>query len=88
MAQEKTEKWIEYATQIKAQVDEMLRGDDECTNSIDLQELGENNNAAHFLHAFTAVAAMYHERFTQKQTDYLGFNHIANRLCIQFMQRD
>ena len=87
MTQGKIDKWMIYATQIKRQVDEILTGD-ESVNAIDLEELGENNNAAHFFHAFTVVGCLYYKQFTRGEIDYLEFNHVANRLCFQFGEFD
>ncbi len=82
------EQWMHYASQIKQQVNEILDENEESSNSIDLAQLQENNNVAHFLHAFTVVGALYYKQLTGKEIDYLEFNHIANRLCFQFTEKD
>jgi len=53
--------------------------------TISAEELNEGDNMTEFIHAAANVApAILYTRLSGDQVDYLGFNHIANRLCFQF----
>lgn len=45
----------------------------------------DEDNATEFMHALATVMPNYvYQNITGSQTDNLGFNHIANRLCVQY----
>ena len=75
------EKWIKYAAHITAAISNML---DEEEGAISIDELKEDNNLAHFFHAFTASLTRIYAQWTEQEIDFLEFNHIQNRLCFQF----
>jgi len=79
------EKWIEYAAKITSALGEVLT-DELSENYINPEELNEDDNATHFIHALANVAphSIYQEITGDKSNDNLGFNHIANRLCVQY----
>jgi hypothetical protein len=78
-----TEKWIQYAAKLTAHLQEIF--EEESSNHIDLDEFEDSENATAFIHALaTVMPAMFYSRLTNDEVDNLGFNHIANRLIMQF----
>lgn len=76
-----------YALLIQNQILEMFN-DEECSNHIELEELNENDNAARFMHALTCASALIYNRLTGEERNFLEFNHIANRLCFQYANKE
>ena len=73
------EKVVEYSLLILEKIHELIeeQGWEE--------ELEESDNATAFIHAFATVAPhRFFEAYTSGKMDHLGFNHIANRLTVQF----
>jgi hypothetical protein len=79
MAKEQ-EKWVGYAAQISDKIAELFE-DELDINEIDLTQ---------FIHAYASAApSVFFQKVTgQKVDDFLEFNHIANRLIIQFQTED
>lgn len=76
-----------YTALIQSQILVMFNEDEECVHHIDLEELSEGNNATCFVHALSCAAAMVYQRITGEKCDFLGFNHVANRLVHQFANK-
>lgn len=78
------EKWMTYAALIQSQLVAMFK--DDCENHISLDELSEEENAKHFIHAMATVApALIFNKLTDDDKDLLQFNHAANTLCFEFL---
>ena len=81
------EKWMQYAVLIRCQISEMFK--DECENHISLEELQEEDNIKHFIHALaTVVPTMVYNKFTETESNTLEFNHIANHLVFEFTTKE
>lgn len=78
-------KEIYYAMLIKGKIMELFN-EEEGTFHIDMEELNEDNNATHFIHALSCACAMVHNDLTGKEMNWLQFNHLANQLCFQYMK--
>ena len=80
------EKYIQYAGLITGAIGEMLLNDNEY--HIDQEELLEGDNMTHFIHALANVASTHiYNELTGDDLNHLEFNHIANRLCFQYMNK-
>ena len=80
------EKWIEYAMKLTAHLEEIFNED--CENFIDKKEFSEGDNATDFIHALANVVPyIVFNEITGDNKDQLGFNHIANRLIVQFQNK-
>ena len=83
MAKE-NQKFLQYAGQITIAISEMLSGD-HADNNISQEELMEDDNLTHFMHALAnVVPTLIYCDITGENTNQLEFNHIANKLCFQF----
>lgn len=81
----KQEKWMEYAVHISAVLQELFEEGSE--HEIDEKELFEGDNLTEFMHALAnVVPAQVFNKIAEMEYDYLEFNHLANRLCFQFMK--
>jgi hypothetical protein len=82
---EKQEKLLQYQMKILTQIDPILN-DEDCESFIGIEELSVDDNMTLFVHALATLVPSYvYAKFTgDTDTDNLGFNHIANRLCYQF----
>lgn len=77
-----TEKWIQYAALINDKIVELMQ--DELA-----EELEEGDNATQFFHALsTAAPCMIYGNMTGYKIDFLGFNHLANRLVVQYQGKE
>ena len=57
--------------------------------AISAEELEEGENLTHFLNALmNLVPTQVYSNFTGQDIDTLGANHIANRLCVQYMNKE
>lgn len=73
----------QYASKIVAQLAELFN--EECENYIDINELGEGNNATDFIHALANIAPnMMAYKLIGEKRNLLEFNHMANQLCFQY----
>lgn len=88
MKNQKTELHDEYAVKILSHLQEMFDG--ESDNHIDPKEFADEKKATAFIHALAnMVPCMVYNKLTAgEETDLIGFNHIANRLCFQFGKSD
>lgn len=84
----KQEKVLRYAVLIAEAVQTLLDPDNE--NYIGgVDELEEGKNATHFTHALANMApAMVFAHLTGSDINLLEFNHMANRLCFQYMTKE
>ena len=82
----KNEKYLQYAAQISGAIGEMFNEDSEW--QIDQEELQEGDNLTHFIHALANIApAHIYNKITSDDKNHLEFNHIANQLCFQYMNK-
>ena len=81
------EKYIEYAGLITGAIGQMLLLDDS-EYHIDQEELLKDDNMTHFIHALANVASTHiYNELTGDNLNHLDFNHIANKLCFQYMNK-
>ncbi len=81
------EKHIEYAIKIREKVLELF--EDEYDNSIDINELNDEENLKSFFHALSTVVPC--DTFNQMVGDnkhHLEYNQLANSLCFEFSKRE
>lgn len=85
----KLKKEDEYAMKIMAKIQELFDDDSE-GETIDKEELMEDDNMTHFMHALSNLAPlMVYSRFTgDKNVNILSFNHIANQLVFQYANKE
>ncbi|WP_339679979.1 hypothetical protein [Cyclobacterium marinum] len=51
-------------------------------------ELSEDNNLTHFFHALmNLVPTHMYNNLAESDTDVLGVNHVANKLCVQYRKK-
>lgn len=83
----KQEKWMVYAVQISAALQELFEKGSE--HQIDLEELYEGDNLTEFMHALAnVVPAQVCNKITGSDYGCLEFNHVANQLCFQFAKME
>lgn len=76
----------EYAIKLLGAIRSVF--DLESDNYISLTELEEGTNLTEFFHALANTApAMVYESFTNENLNNLEFNHLANRLCFQYVNK-
>ncbi len=85
---EKQEKVLHYAVLIAEAVQTLLDPDNEnYIGSVD--ELEQGKNATHFTQALANVApAIVFANLTGRDLNLLEFNHMANRICFQYMIKE
>lgn len=84
---EKQKKADEYAFKIIKAITEVFNEDSDFY--IDKSKLEEGENLTHFSHALSNVAPAYVYRLlTGDEVNGLEFNHIANRLCFQYSNKN
>ena len=77
-------KETQYAIKIIAQLQGLF--DEDCENFIDISELKEGKNVNHFTHALANIApTMLVNKLANQKLDLLGFNHMANKLCMLYI---
>jgi hypothetical protein len=77
---------FQYAALIQSHIADMLDPDSESDYKIDMNEFGDEEKATAFLHALSnIVPCNMYRNLTGEDCDMLGFNHIANRLVVQFI---
>jgi len=82
---EKNELAFQYAAIIQGHIAEMLNPDGEGDYRIDMTEFNDGEKATAFLHALAnIVPCNLYKNLTGDECDMLGFNHIANRLVVQY----
>lgn len=81
MKKEQEEKWMGYTVMIQEAIGQMIDENDL------KEELSEDNNATLLMHALANIVPthLYIRMTGDQKIDQFGFNHIANRLCVQFM---
>ena len=76
----------QYALAIIAAISNLF--DDENEYHIDIEELEEGNNLTDFIYSLANVMPSYfYNRITGEEVNTLEFNHIANKLCFQYIKR-
>ncbi|MDY0102805.1 MAG: hypothetical protein RBS07_07675 [Lentimicrobium sp.] len=84
--EEENQKWMEYFVIISDAMSNVFKESSE--RHIGMDELAEGDNAIHFFHAMAnAVPTHIFNKITKGSTNFMEFNHIANRLCFQFMTK-
>lgn len=83
---ENEKKAIEYATVILEHLSELFNETNELGTFIDLKADDFDGNA--FIYAMSSfVPKHFYEHLTKEKFDVLGFNHLVNRLCFQFLEK-
>ena len=83
----KTKKQDEYASKILGKLSELLN-DDSSDFFIDQKELLDGDNMTHLIHAVSNLAPTYfYSEMTGNKVNMLDFNHIANKLVIQYINK-
>ena len=81
------EKWIQYAAKISTVINSIFDEDSD-NYSIDFEELHEDNNITIFMHALAnAFPTHFYNQITGDNLNMLEFNHLANSLCFQYMNK-
>jgi len=79
-------KHIKYAIKITEAIATLF--DPENENYIDQDELSKGYNLTHFIHALGTIAPnQFYNRVTGDNINNLEFNHVANKLCFQYMDK-
>lgn len=77
------DKAMHYAAVLSGVIAEAIEGEDPV---IDKEELLSDDNLTHFIHALAnGMPTAVYNSLTGDQANQLEFNHIANKLCFQFM---
>ncbi|MGR3177783.1 MAG: hypothetical protein ACUZ8E_06975 [Candidatus Anammoxibacter sp.] len=85
----KDKKYLHYALQISAAIGQLLDEDEESDYHIDKDELMQDDNLTHFIHALANVApSVIYNKLTGDNKNHLEFNHVANKLCFQYSKKD
>lgn len=80
-------KEFQYTAKINMALASLFDKESDCY--IDTEELQEGNNATLFFHALATLAPCYiYNKLGEKEIDALEFNHFANNLCFQFLNKD
>lgn len=83
-------KYYEYAMKISTLLVEMFNNE-ECKSYIGYDELLEGDNFTHFIHALSnVVPCIFVSKFAPEMgvSNHLQMNHLANRLCFNFMGKE
>lgn len=79
---------MEYAILIEQAISEIFVEDGESPVHIDVNELAKDDNATAFFHALANVVPNHiYGKFTGKNITYLEFNHQANMMCFEYLNR-
>ena len=80
----KIPKYIQFASQITAVLADAMENEDN-PNYMEIKE----KDLTEFIHALSTVAPnMIFNNITGQNLNNLEFNHVANKLCFQFMKKD
>jgi hypothetical protein len=83
------EKRFEYAAIISSKIAELLDETSESGFHISIEELNEDDNLTEFCHALLNLAPFkIVSNLSNAAKDVLELNHLANRLCFQFLTRN
>jgi hypothetical protein len=81
------EKIKEYSMKILASLNVLFDQDNE--NAITDKEFSDKENVTLFFHALANVGpTILYNEVTGDKKNYLEFNHIANKLCFQYMESE
>lgn len=81
----KQELWMTYAVQIQSVLQLLFEKDSEHYVG---DNFFEDGDATQFFHALAnVVPAVVFQRITGISKTYLEFNHIANQLCFQYLEK-
>ncbi len=79
-------KYKEYAILIAAKISELFDEDDE--SYISEEDLFDDENLTQFIHAMANAAPnIMYNNITGDNKNNLEFNHLANGLCFQYMNK-
>ena len=77
------EKYVAYAAQISGAIGQLF--DEDSEYYIDQEDLNDDDNLTQFIHALANVSVTYiYNELTGDNKNQLEFNHIANKLCFQY----
>lgn len=82
-----SKKTEEYTTKIIGKLAELF---EEESNDffIDQKELSEGDNMTHFIHALANLApTFFYAEMTGNTINMLDFNHVANKLVVQYINK-
>lgn len=80
------DKSIQYAAILSSQFSEIF--DTDHANSIDLEDFEESENIKAFIHALASLLpCSIYNRLTGDNKNHLEFNHLANQLCFEYMDK-
>lgn len=86
---EEVKKQHQYALQLAEAISDVL-SNEENENFIDQSEFGEDEgeNLTEFIHALTTLMpSVIYSNITGDNKSALEFNHLANHLCFQYLNR-
>lgn len=84
MSKKQNEQYLQYAAKISSVLSEILTNED-CENYIGLEELQEEDNLKHFIHALATIAPCHlFNKLTGDDKSWLEFNHVANTLTFEY----
>ena len=85
---EKQEVIHEYQLKIIAALIEGCFDDEGGDNYISVSEMKESKTLSEFFHALAnCVPVFFYTQFVDDKVNLLDFNHIANKLCFQFLNK-
>lgn len=76
----------EYTQKIILQLNKLFKED--CENYINPSELEEGDNGTLFFHVLGNLAGCYMYNVLVGESDMLSYNHVLNRLCFQYAEKD
>jgi len=83
---ENQEKYNEYTKILYNHLVELLNPENDI--HITAEELNKDDNMNHFIHAMASLApALIFNQMTNNKESVLDFNHVANKLCFQFLPK-
>ncbi len=84
----KQDKSTEYAVTIMAKIGELFDEDSDSDYKINVNELEDEENMTHFLHALCNIMPTHiYNKFTGDDKNMLAFNYIANQLVFQYSKK-
>lgn len=83
------DKHLKYAITLSAKIGELFDEESESDFHLQLKEIRKEENLTDFIHALVSIMpfSIYQKLTGDTEMDILAFNHMANRLILQY-QRD
>lgn len=89
MKKSKKQKEFEYAQLIIIKIYELLESDTDSDIKIENEELKDEKNLTHFFQALSNIAPNFiFNKITGKNLNNLEFNHLANQLVFQYLNKE